>query len=159
MSVSEVEMAASRQVRAAVHRPVKIVHRSAGAVVIHEGQCLVLRRGREWVFPKGHLEQGETAQQAAVREGAEETGVEIAIDEWLGVTRYEFSDRRHGIQNLKTVDWFAAHPVGGALRLEPVFADGGYIAFEEALQRLAHEADRDIARRAFGLPVDDEDAG
>jgi ADP-ribose pyrophosphatase YjhB (NUDIX family) len=140
-------------------RKLKIVHQSAGAVVIHGGQCLILRRGREWVFPKGHLEQGETAEHAAVREVREETGVEIAADEWLGVTRYEFSDQRRGVRHRKTVDWFAAHAVGGALELEPIFEEGGYVAIDVALAQLTYEADRDIARRAFGLPLQNDDAG
>ena len=142
--------------REATLRPLKIFHRSAGAVVVRDGACLIVRHGREWVFPKGHLEQNETPEQAAIREVREETGVEIAIDEWLGVTRYEFADRRHGVRNRKTVDWFVAHPVGGELHLERVFADGGFVPLDEALERLTHDADRDIARRAFGLPTEDE---
>ncbi len=143
--------------REPTRRPVTIVHRSAGAVVMQDGRCLILKKRREWVFPKGHLEEGETAEQAALREVREETGVEIAIDEWLGTTRYEFADRRRGFRNRKAVDWFLAHPVGGELRPDPIFAAGSYVALDDALERLSHEADRDIARRAFGLAVGDEE--
>lgn len=50
------------------------------AVVIHAGQVLMARRGREpdpalWGYPGGHVEWGETALQAAARELREETGV------------------------------------------------------------------------------------
>ncbi len=144
--------------REPTRRPVTIVHRSAGAVVVQEGRCLILKTRREWVFPKGHLEEGETAEQAAVREVREETGVQIEIDDRLGTTRYEFADRRRGYRNRKSVDWFVAHPVGGELRPEPLFTAGSYVTLEDALERLAHEGDRDIARRAFGLPVGDEES-
>jgi mutator protein MutT len=37
------------------------------------------KRSRAWVFPKGHVERGETLEQAAVREVAEEAGVHAAV--------------------------------------------------------------------------------
>ncbi|MEL6684669.1 MAG: NUDIX hydrolase [Pseudomonadota bacterium] len=50
------------------------------AVVHHEGRFLLVKRKKEpnaktWGFPGGHVELGETALEAAVRELAEETGV------------------------------------------------------------------------------------
>ena len=51
------------------------------AVVVRNDHVLLARRGKEpdaglWGFPGGHVELGETALQAAVRELREETGVE-----------------------------------------------------------------------------------
>ncbi len=53
---------------------------SAGGIVVRfaspEPLVLIIRDSyRNWGFPKGHLEAGETAEQAAVREVTEETGV------------------------------------------------------------------------------------
>ena len=132
-------------------RPVQIFHRSAGAVVLDGGGCLIVQHGREWVFPKGHIEQDETPEQAAIREVREETGIQIAIDGRIGVSRYEFVDRRGGHWNRKTVDWFLAHAVGGELHIEPIFADGAFVVRDQVLERLTHEADQDIARRAFEM--------
>ena len=54
----------------------------AGAVVYRRdgaGLRILLVRGRknpsDWIFPKGHIEEGETAGQTAVREAEEEAGV------------------------------------------------------------------------------------
>lgn len=133
-------------------RPVQILHRSAGAVVIDGPWCLILRHGRDWVFPKGHIERDETPEATATREIREETGLDVVIGKRIGVTRYEFSDRRRGgTRNRKTVEWFVARPVGGELRPEPRFAEAKYVSLEEALERLTHDDDRDTARRAFEL--------
>ena len=135
----------------ASRRPVQIFHRSAGAVVVDAEACLILRRGREWVFPKGHIEQDETPEEAAIREVREESGIEIAIVERIGSTRYEFMNRRGGTRNRKTVEWFLARRVSGELAIEPIFDDGAFVPRDEALARLTHEADQDVARRAFEI--------
>lgn len=59
-----------------------IFHESAGAVVLDDGRCLVIRRGDtgQWVLPKGHFHQGERAEDAAVREVLEATGLALAAD-------------------------------------------------------------------------------
>jgi 8-oxo-dGTP diphosphatase len=53
-----------------------------GAVLIHEGRVLLIRRGKEplrgrWVVPGGTVELGETLEQALVREIEEETGLTV----------------------------------------------------------------------------------
>ena len=60
--------------------------RSAGVVVVRDtGQgwrLLVLRAYRNWDFPKGLIEPGETPFAAAVREAREETGIEELVFRW-----------------------------------------------------------------------------
>ncbi|PZX13920.1 NUDIX hydrolase [Celeribacter halophilus] len=51
------------------------------AVCEHDGKFLMVERGKApargtWGFPGGHVELGETLAEAAVRELAEETGVQ-----------------------------------------------------------------------------------
>jgi diadenosine hexaphosphate hydrolase (ATP-forming) len=46
------------------------------------------RQPGQWVFPKGHIEEGETAEAAAVREVLEESGVEATIVSALGASQY-----------------------------------------------------------------------
>lgn len=68
---------------------------SAGGVIIKEekGQTLILlveHLNKTFVFPKGHVEKGETLEEAAKREIYEEVGLEdIVIGEKLGIIKRE----------------------------------------------------------------------
>ncbi len=60
-----------------------------GAVVVHDGSLLLVRRGRgpaagEWAVPGGRVEWGESMAEALVREVREETGLECVCGEMLG---------------------------------------------------------------------------
>jgi 8-oxo-dGTP pyrophosphatase MutT (NUDIX family) len=68
---------------------------SGGVVVRDDGPVrrflLVTARRQpgQWVFPKGHIEEGETVEQAAMREVNEEAGVEATIVSPIGSSEYK----------------------------------------------------------------------
>ena len=86
---------------------------SAGGLVARDGKILLvqvcnLKQEIVWCLPKGHLEKGETAEQAAVREVTEETGWQCRT---LGpILQVGYSFRRQGRLVSKKVDWFAMQP-------------------------------------------------
>ena len=59
---------------------------SAGGIIINDGKVLVINwTTKPYVcFPKGHIEQNETSEQAAIRELKEETGYDVRIRRKLG---------------------------------------------------------------------------
>jgi 8-oxo-dGTP diphosphatase len=62
---------------------------AVGAVALHEDQLLLVRRGHGpaaglWSVPGGRVELGETLHEAVVREMSEETGLPVAVDNFLG---------------------------------------------------------------------------
>jgi len=72
-----------------------VYYQAAGGVVIHAGKVLLLDRpGRDEVrLPKGHVEDGEPAVDAALREVREEAGyIHLAIVADLGTQQVEFTD-------------------------------------------------------------------
>jgi len=134
-------------------RTTEIFHESAGALVMVDGRCLVLRRDHEWVFPKGHLESGERPEDAAVREVREETGLDIRIVRPLGTTRYGF-DGPGNRSNRKRVHWFLARVLGGTLRPELPFIEAILLDRAGLAGILTHQTDRELADRAFGSSGD-----
>ncbi|MEU5262427.1 NUDIX hydrolase [Amycolatopsis sp. NPDC021455] len=61
----------------------------ASAITVHEGRVLLVRRrvkegSLSWQFPGGEIEEGESANEAAVRETREETGLEVKDVSVLG---------------------------------------------------------------------------
>jgi 8-oxo-dGTP diphosphatase len=71
---------------------------AAGGIVLRRGQSpriavVRLRKRDEWVLPKGKLDNGETARDAAEREVLEETGHDVTVHEFLGTLAYETGGR------------------------------------------------------------------
>ena len=89
--------------------------RAAGALLWRPGEqgpeMAVIHRPRydDWSFPKGKSLPGEHVLITAVREVAEETGVEIALGRRLSTAHYYVSDGKP-----KQVEYWAARPAAGA---------------------------------------------
>ena len=127
---------------------------SAGGVLFKgHGDAVVLlhRRNNTWVMPKGHVEPGETADQAALREVAEETGLRARIVQEVGTTRYVFRPPWDRALIEKTVHWFLMEVADLQVALEPWFDRVLLVSAQDAAALLTYPADRDILRRALRL--------
>jgi 8-oxo-dGTP diphosphatase len=72
---------------------------AVGAVAVCDDQLLLVRRGHgpaagEWAVPGGRVELDEPVAAAVVREVAEETGLDVVVDELLGWVE-RFDEGRH----------------------------------------------------------------
>jgi 8-oxo-dGTP pyrophosphatase MutT (NUDIX family) len=109
------------------------------------------RRGRLlWSLPKGHIEAGETAEEAAVREVGEETGIIGRVVAPLGTIDFWFvaEDRRVH----KTVHHFLLQATGGELSDDDVeVAEVAWVPLDELEARLAYADERRLIRRATEL--------
>ena len=122
---------------------------SAGGVILEDGRVLLilmrnLRGDTVWTFPKGHLDAGETAEQAAVREVLEETGWECEIISDLYTSRYSFA--RGGAEVEKDVRWFLVKRKGGdgIPRTPDEVLDLRWLTLAEAEKELTYPSDLEL---------------
>ena len=95
-----------------------------------------------WIFPKGHVEPGETAAEAGVRETLEEAGVTGDLLGPAGTLEYDWSGKRY------RVEYFLIRATS-----EAPANDGRTIAwlpFDEALDRLSFDDTGRLLREARG---------
>lgn len=103
-----------------------------------------------WSLPKGHIEPGETAEQAAVREVAEETGIAGEILAELGSIDFWFVAQDRRIH--KTVRHFLLRATGGELCDDDVeVAAVAWVALPDLGAQLAYPDERDLADTAGRL--------
>lgn len=129
---------------------------SAGGVLVDGNEVLVIRHARgEWVMPKGHLEAGESPEEAALREVREETGLGAEILGHLGETTYAYRRKGETVLRPKRVIWYLMRPLTPRDRLALARGEGmleaAWLGWEEAQKRLTWPGDRSIVRRAAGL--------
>ena len=132
---------------------------SAGGVVYRrEGEeievVLASRRTRRgelaWGLAKGGIEEGESHEQAAVREVKEETGYDAEIEASLGDTRYFYVWEDTRIR--KTVHFFLMRCTGGDPDdRDDEMEDVRWFPLDRALKRAAYRGEREVLGRAADL--------
>ena len=95
---------------------------SCGGVILEKNKVLLVQvksmKGRKiWTFPKGHIEQGETPRQAALREVLEETGYKASIVKPLLKVRYAFTLKGRYVR--KVVQWYLMKKLGRIGKHDP----------------------------------------
>ncbi len=128
-----------------------LYEKSCGAIVIYKSgdRCKILlvrnHNGRNYSFPKGHVEQGESEQETAVREVYEETGLKIRIiDSFREVADYcPFGKIR------KRVVFFMAQTMSDKVRIQEEEIDSYlWVDLEEAHHRCTYDNDLRVIRKA-----------
>jgi 8-oxo-dGTP pyrophosphatase MutT (NUDIX family) len=131
---------------------------SAGGIVIRflgeNAQFVAGRRRRErdgatWTLPKGTPLPGETLEETALREVAEETGLKVRVVAPLDSIKYTFVQR--GTRIRKTVHYFLMEAVGGSLDdHDREFEEVRWVAFDDAAGLLSFETERALVGLAAG---------
>jgi len=126
-------------------------HHSAGGLVVESGRILLIstRGGRRWHLPKGHIEPGESTEQAAVREIREETGVDGSVLARLPHVEYWFVER--GVRIHKRVDYFLLAYVGGdASNFDRREVSGAaWFPWHDGIGKLSFDNERRVAEAAL----------
>jgi ADP-ribose pyrophosphatase YjhB (NUDIX family) len=112
------------------------------------------RRGRLlWSLPKGHVEAGETNEDAAVREVEEETGISGRVVAPLGTIDFWFVADGRRIH--KTVHHFLLLAQGGELSADDVEVEQvEWVPLDQLSERLAYADERRLIELVPGLLAD-----
>jgi len=103
-----------------------------------------------WSLPKGHIEEGETPEEAAIREVAEETGIQSEIARELGVIDFWFMASGKRIH--KTVHHYLFREVGGHLAPQITEVDEvRWFPLTEIVEMLAYPDEKKLIARSGEL--------
>jgi ADP-ribose pyrophosphatase YjhB (NUDIX family) len=135
---------------------------SAGGIVLRRRRgrvwfAAIRPRGKPpgtWTLPKGHVEDGEPAAGAAIRETAEETGLDTRFVRRVGESRYVFT--WEGERVAKVVVFFLLRPRGGRIGdlpagMEREVADVRWLPVDEAASLLTHRREAELVEVAARL--------
>ena len=134
--------------------------KSCGVVLFNSGKVLLLRHssissrgGGHWDFPKGHMDDGETEIQTALRELEEETGIVHTniIDGFRDTITYIFSREQKQIG--KEVVFFLATTKESKVILSHEHIDYSWLDFDSAFSRLTYDNARQVLRSAIEFYV------
>ncbi|MDO8184283.1 NUDIX domain-containing protein [Conexibacter sp. JD483] len=128
---------------------------SAGGVVVRGDEVIVIvptRRGaqgqRVLGLPKGHVDPGENAEQAATREVREEAGVDAELVSKLGDVRYFY--QRDGQRIFKMVRFFLFDYRRGSLDdHDDEVEEARWMPLAEAARALSYRGEREMVERAL----------
>jgi len=124
--------------------PTDVIQAAGGLVVRRQSgnlEIAVVHRPvhRDWSFPKGKLEPGETFEQAARREVLEETGMTCRLVRFIGHT--EYVDRKG---RPKAVAYWVMAPETGSFRPNGEVDELRWVTLEGATRLLSYPRDREL---------------
>jgi len=128
---------------------------SAGGLVVRRMRgrpyiaAVRVKDGRVLALPKGHIEDGESGAETAIREVREETGIDGRMVEKLDDIRYWYT--RDGARVLKVVSFFLLAYRGGSVRdYQREEVDGAeWVPLEDAPRLLSYSGERKMASAAL----------
>jgi 8-oxo-dGTP pyrophosphatase MutT (NUDIX family) len=142
------------------------VEKSAGAIIFFEGldkkrEYLLLQpeRAKEWGFPKGLIEKGESLEEAALREIKEETGIQDLelingfkeTVKFFYKAKYDYQFERGFKPSqtvLKFVTYFLAKAKNKDVKLSFESSDFAWVEPEEAIIKLSFKQNKELLTKA-----------
>ncbi|WHX24596.1 NUDIX domain-containing protein [Virgibacillus halodenitrificans] len=118
---------------------------SAATIVLNEHNEILLIKGprRGWEMPGGQVEEGESLEEAAIRETKEESGIDIEITRFCGIYQ--------NVSNSICNTLFMGKPVGGVPTTSPESLKVGYFPIKEGLEMVTWKNFRERIESCLNL--------
>lgn len=122
--------------------------KSCGAIIVKDSKVLVIHQTNDvWCFPKGHVGDGETEIETAIREVKEETNLDIEID----------ASKRYSINYLvkdgipKEAVYFLAKPIGNIniIKQEKEINEAYFENIDKVIDVLSHDNLKDMWKKVL----------
>lgn len=102
-----------------------------------------------WGLPKGTPNPGESLEEAALRESAEETGLQVVLERPIGKIEYWFVRPTDKVRCHKTVYFYLMRAVGGDISLhDQEYDEVRWFPVEEALKVLSYKNEQQTVEAA-----------
>lgn len=120
----------------------EITEITAGGIVFNGDKVLVLKNWKGvWVFPKGHVELGESREEAALREVFEESGLHARIVGAAGMSSFHFYSYIDRAVHRKIVYWFEMETADTVVTVNRELKSGAFFPALEAVSLLSFPND------------------
>ena len=144
------------------------IEHSGMAIVFCKGKVLLLEtKHKEFVFPKGHIEKGETSKDASIRECLEESGINIKNAKYYGECgnySYTFSGGHLRMPNDDFYRTFSVNSITKNIyvhvyeiddfqefKLERIFINGYWVEMNQANDTITHNNTKEIYQKALQI--------
>lgn len=121
--------------------------KSCGCVVFDEDKVLLIKHNEgHWDLPKGHIEEGETEVQTAIREVKEETNVDVEVDE-----NYRYTTGYSPMEGVwkEVVYFIATKKSDNLIPQEEEVQIVKWFELNEAIKKITFDNTRNILKKAI----------
>ncbi|MEM9737525.1 MAG: NUDIX domain-containing protein [Bacteroidota bacterium] len=142
-----------------------LYHYTAGGVIVRKEQkqywylAILKQHGnsQEWTLPKGHIEVGESAREAAIREIREETGLfDLKYIGRLGKHVFSYSEQNN--DHTKYVDWYLFETNNSQIipsKEENILA-GKWVTYQQAKSLITYANMLPFLQHAYEMLVEED---
>ncbi len=126
---------------------------SAGIIVYHDKKddrkFLILHYTEgHWDFPKGHVEIGESLEEAALRETKEESGLTVDLNPGFKEHFGYFFKNKDGVIVQKTVYFFVGRAKTNQIQLSDEHIGYAWLSYENAIKKLTYDNAKEVLKKA-----------
>lgn len=129
---------------------------SAGGAAFRDGRVVIVsvNPSRRWQLPKGLIDKGESAEQAAVREVREEAGIDTRVVAPIETIEFWYfsGSGSERVRYHKFVHFFLLEYLHGSVAdHDHEIAEAIWVTPEQAIQMLAFDSERGVVEKARSM--------